>query len=163
MSRAKLIDAMYDMVSDMTITNGFNYDWIVVYDGDKSKGKIGNSQITISLGTENNEDDIGGNGSAQYIDSVEATITGKVNIEGADIRGYEIPYKMELALSKALDDIKTRYDSYRALCLRGVACRGLNYISSEPVQKPQEGKYRQVRIECKYEDRYITERIFIDG
>lgn len=163
MSRALALQLLYEMVSDMTVANGFNYDWVVHKGGDKFLGVRANPAITINFGSETNVDDIGGIGSGEYRDDANFTITGKVAFGGANVTASNVDYEEERALAKALDDIKTRYDSGRYLCTGGVNDARVKYLGSESPSFSREQKFTTMRIVCNFNLKYTTQRKFIDG
>jgi len=163
MSRATALTLLYNMVDDMTIANGFNYDWNVHKGGDKFRGVRGQTPaITISFGAETNVDDRGGVGSWEYIDDANFTVTGKVCLSGANVPASEVAYEEQLAISRALDDIKTRYDSEGYLCANGLSARQLKYLGSDVLDKIDEQKYTTMRIECNFNLKYVTQRKLLD-
>ena len=153
---------MYNMVADMTIANGFNFDWIIHGDGDMRRGNRTGGAITIDFQNETNTNKNGGIGSGQYIDDAIVEITGKVNLEEADVRASEVTRKTKQQFTKALDDIKTRYDSPKYLCNNGADCRGLIYQGCEFEQVIKEGKFRSMRVKCRFLVKYVTQRKLLD-
>ena len=163
MSAQLIEDIMYEMVDQMTIANGFNFDWVVVGDGDTRTGNRTGGSITIDFDSETNTNSSGGVGSAQYIDDARVYITGKVNLSGSDVRGNDVTRLTKREYTKALDDIKTRYDSPRYLCNNGADCRGLIYQGCEFIKMEREGKFRSLRVRCEFLVKYVTERKLLDG
>jgi len=163
MSRATALTVLYEMVNNMTTVNGFNYNWTIHKGGDTYFGSRNpQPSITISFGYESNVDDRGGIGSGEYIDDANVIITGKVPLTGADIKSSDVPYEEQLAISRGLDDIKTRFDSEGYLCANGVKARQLKYLGSDVLEKEDEQKYTTMRIECQYNLKYVTERKLLD-
>ena len=163
MSRATALTLLYEMVADMTTANGFNYTWIIHKGGDTFNGvRSPSPALTISFGNETNVDDGGGIGSGEYIDDANFTITGKVALAGADVRASDVPYEEELAVARALDDIKTRYDSKGYLCDNGLSAKSLKYLGSDTLDKEDEQKYTTMRIECNFNLKYVTQRKLLD-
>ena len=163
MSSVLIENLMYEMVSQMTVANGFNYDWIIHGDGDTRRGNRTGGAITIDFESETNTNDNGGIGSARYIDDARVYITGKVNLVGSDVRGGDVNRLAKQSFTKALDDIKTRYDSPKYLNTNGGDCRGLIYQGAEFIKEEKEGKFRSMRVRCEFLVKYVTQRKFIDN
>jgi hypothetical protein len=163
MSKEPILPLLYEMVEDMTKANDFNYDWVVHKGGDKFRGVKGQvPAVTISSGDEDNVDDRGGIGSGQYIDEATYFITAKVGIKGADILPSDVKYEEEQAIARAIDDIKTRYDSEAFFCGKGVEVKSLQYQGSISLEKANEQKYTTMRIQCRFDIKYVTERKLFD-
>jgi hypothetical protein len=165
MSASQIETLMYEMVTDMTVANGFNFEWFIQGDKDIRKGDrtVSNGAITIGFQSENNTNQNGGIGSGQYIDDAIVMVTGKVNMAGTNVRGYDVEVETKKAYTKALDDIKTRYDSPKYLCQNELDCRGLMYQSGEIVKISEEGKFRSMRVECLFLVKYVTQRKLLDA
>lgn len=162
MSAELIENLMYEMVGQMTIAKTFNYDWIIHGDGDTRRGNRTGGAITIDFEGEANTNDSGGIGSGRYIDDARVFITGKVNLVGADVRGGDVTRLTKQSYTKALDDIKTRYDSPKYLNMNGADCRGLIYKGCEFLPMESEGKFRSLRVRCEFMVKYVTQRKLID-
>ena len=163
MSAELIENLMYAMVDDMTIANGFNLDWVVHGDGDTRRGNRTGGAITIDFDSESNTNDSGGIGAGRYIDDARVYVTGKVNLNIPDTRGINVDRLTKQQNAKALDDIKTRYDSPRYFNTHGADCRGLIYKGAEIEKISKEGKFRSYRVKCEFLVKYVTQRKFIDG
>jgi len=163
MSAELIENLMYDMVADMTIANGFNFDWTIEGDGDTRTGIRDGGSITIDFDSESNSNDQGGIGSGQYIDDARVYVTGKVNLATANTRGNNVTRLTKRQNALALDDIKTRYDSPRYLCANGADCRGMIYKGMEILEMEKEGKFRTLRVKCEFTVKYVTQRKLLDA
>ena len=158
-----LVENLMDvMVDDMTVANSFNFDWSIQGDGDTRRGNRTGGAITIDFEDETNTNQNGGIGSGQYIDDATVYITGKVNLEESDVKASDVSRKTKQQYTKALDDIKTRYDSPRYLCKNGADCRGLIYQGCTFEKITKEGKFRSLRVKCRFVVKYVTQRKLLD-
>jgi len=162
MSAEKIENLMYDMVADMTIVNGFNFDWTIEGDGDTRTGNRTGGSITIDFDSEDNKDDQGGIGSGQYIDDARVYVTGKVNLATPNTRGTNVVRLTKSQNTRALDDIKQRYDSPKYLKANSSA-RELHYRGMEVIKMEKEGKFRTMRVKCEFLVKYVTQRKFFDA
>ena len=163
MSAELIENLMYDMVADMTKENTFNFDWIIQGDKDVRKGNRTGGAITIDFEGEENTNASGGVGSGTYIDDARVFITGKVNLAIPNTRGYNVERLTKQQYTKALDDIKTRYDSPKYLSSRYSGFRELIYKRCEFLKIEKEGKFRSLRVKCEFMVKYTTQRKFIDA
>lgn len=161
MSRATAITLLYEMVDDMTIANGFNYDWQYEKSGDLYFDADVNPILTITLGDEEDESDIGGAGSSEYICDVDVEIQAKGVIEGIK-DSYEIPYEQQIVMSKMRDDIVTRFDSPFYLRKNGLRAITLSLIGVNIEPEEEEERYTTDRVVANYTLKYKTQRKLLD-
>jgi len=162
MSAELIENLMYDMVGDMTILNEFNFDWVIQGDKDVRKGNRTGGAISIDFEGEDNTNASGGIGSGKYIDDAKVFITGKVNLNTPSTRGYNVERLTKRQYTKALDDIKTRYDSPKYLSSRYPEFRELMYKGCEFLKIEKEGKFRSLRVKCEFMVKYTTQRKLLD-
>jgi hypothetical protein len=161
MSRADAHIALYDLVADMTIANGYNYDWQVRYDIEKSAPPKpnGKAMLTIELGDETNQDDIGGAGAGQYIDLVQVLMTASVATAETDSKMSSIAYDQSIACSLAISDIKKMFNNAPLqddLCTAGV--HDLHYTGATIEVVENADKYTGKRAICTFDMQYRSER-----
>lgn len=165
MSLVTAYQTLYDMVDDMTIdnvTHAFNYDWEKRYDKDKTHGAKPNGKalITIEMGTETNVDDIGALGTGEYFDDIEVVMYATVAFSDADVKAGDIKYYQELAIFKAVDDIKSRYSYPWALASDGI--HTMKYTGHEVSDLERADKFTTKRLTCRFIMKYRTNRILLD-
>lgn len=161
MSRATALQLLYEMASDMTIANSFNYDWAVEKSGDLYFDADDTAVLTISLGDELNNNDVGGVGSSESIDVVEVVIQAK-GVIGGTVDSSNILYEGQLVESRMRDDIVTRYDSPFYLCKNGLRAISLMLTGVEIQEEEEESRYTTNRILCRFDLRYKTNLKLMD-
>lgn len=165
MSQQKAIELLYEMAEDITTANGFNYDWKLLKGGDRFlTARDRTPCVTITIGDEDNADDIGAIGSGQYIDTLKINFDIKVPIMEANVPSSDVMYQQQIDMAKAVDDIKKRYSTGRYLCSNGFAeLRSLRYIKTRNDIVETEQKLSIGRRSLEFELKYVTERVFFDG
>lgn len=164
MSRVYVLELLYAMVEDMTVANGFYYNWNTRKGGEIFRNDRTAPSITISLGDETDVTDRGGVGSAEYMSDVVVEMLASVPMGGIDTKGSDVHYEQQEAISKALNDIVTRYDCPTYLCAGGgdsskkVKTKELRYLGNSIDEASREGKFTTMRMTCQFNIKYVTQR-----
>ncbi len=164
MSRVYLLELLYAMVEDMTIANGFYFDWNTRKGGEVFRNDRTAPSVTISFGDETDSSDRGGIGSSEYMSDVTVEMLLSVPMGGTDVKGSDVHYEQEKAMSKALNDIVTRYDCPAYLCAGGgdpakkVKTKELRYLGNSVDESAREGKFSTMRMTCQFNIKYVTQR-----
>ena len=164
MSRVNVLELLYAMVEDMTVANGFYYDWNTRKGGEIFRNDRTAPSITIAFGDETDVSDRGGIGSNEYMSDVTVEMLASVPMGGIDTKGSDVHYEQEKAMSKALDDIVTRYDCPAYLCTGGgdsakkVKAKELRYLGNSIDESGREGKFTTMRMTCQFNVKYVTQR-----
>jgi len=164
MSRVYLLELLYAMVEDMTVVNGFYYDWNTRKGGDIFRNDRKAPNVTISFGDGVDASDRGGIGSAQYMTDKTVEMLVSVPISGANVKASDVHYEQEMAMARAMNDIVTRYDCPNYLCSGGgnpakaVKAKELRFLGDSPEEALSEGKFTSMRTTCQFNVKYVTER-----
>jgi len=98
---SKIEDGMYDLISGITIGDGYNFDWGTVNEPDTAKQTFPSAEIVLE--SENNLDETGGVWSGAY--EQEAIFVIRVRTELSN--EVDTPaYTINIELNKALEDLK---------------------------------------------------------
>ena len=161
MSRATAHEALYSLITGMTVANGYNFDWVARYDikNSASPKPNGKAMITIDLGEEQNQDDIGGCGTGQYIDLVVVNMFASVATHNADSKINVIEYDQSITCSKAISDIKKMFNNaplQTVLCASGV--HDLHYTGATIEDVDNGDKFTGTRAKCAFGMQYRSAR-----
>lgn len=158
MSRAEAHEKLYQMVSDMTTVNGYNYTWGTRKGGDAYFGSTPEKPalITINILDEDNVDDLGGIGSNEYMDNADVEMYLDVTIPNGDYNASDTVYEEQLAMSRAIDDVKHRYSSNSELCDARV--QSFLYQGADVQTIQEEDAFSTQRATCRFAMLYRSQR-----
>lgn len=130
MGRVAILEAIYTRVSDMTVANGYHYNWVTL-ESDGNGARIGEGNaINASMGQSERLDN-GSGAQNQYKMSIPVNITGIVFIGDSTVKNIHL--EIEKTKAKIEEDIIKAYGiAYDALCTAG----GQEIMLIEEVDNP---------------------------
>lgn len=154
MGRAEAHAKLYQMVSDMTVANGYNYDWTIRGGGNAYFGATVDNpaMITISVLDEENVDDDGGIGSFEYMNNATVEMYITVTSPVGDQLSSDTQYDNLISVSRGIDDVQNRYTSNAELCNEGV--QSFLYKGCDVEEIPNEDSFAMYRATLRFEMLY---------
>jgi len=121
MARADILAAYYTLVSQLTVVNGFNYDWASIKSIDNGALTPTSSPVlSFAFGEESNDNESNGIGNNKLQCEVPMRVTAVKKLVGVDQTLDVVEYNIEIQRSAMLDDIKRAFaNPYKIACTTG--------------------------------------------
>jgi hypothetical protein len=148
---SKIERGMLDVISDMTVGDGYNFDWGSVNEPDEAKQDFPSAEIVLE--SENCLDDAGGVWSQAY--EIEAIFV--IRVRASIANETERPaYEINAELNLALDDLKKLFGkNYHA----SDSCDTVMYMNAVRVADKTNDIFRPSHMDTRWRIRYTQDRL----
>ena len=150
-----ILEALYTMAEEMTIANGYSFDWVAFHNKDiHQEAQI---YVQIEADDEENTDEDHYTSSNQYRQTTPFLFYVHLESQIGEVDVDVIRYNSKRQLKIALTDIKKKFNSLYNIAGDAGALT-LQYQGREFVESESEDAFAPVKMAVTYEIKYIEER-----
>lgn len=167
MSASAVFSAIFDVVPNITVANGFNFDWIVDKGGDLYFTSTDGPKFNAVVLSEENIDGAGFQGGGQsgggsqgeYTSIMEVELHARIPMTQAGVSASDTDYQTSINVLNGIEDLLKAFDK-NSVYSNGICTAGAHlwqYRGYELERLPEEDKYNTIKAILSYDFQYRTQ------
>ena len=149
-------DALYTMAEEMTIANGYNYNWVAYHNKDMHHPENIYINIETSEDGEENTDENNFTGTNEYRNTRKVDFYLSIdNLEAAPLD--EVKKVSKIALEKGREDVLEKFNSCYNIA-GDAGARNLQYKGFVFEKQEKGGRYNPYKMVMTYDIKYVESR-----